>query len=229
MRLHRFYVTQPLGEEVVVDDDSLVKQWVKVFRYQEGDLVILFNGDGHEHLYRLNEITRTTCMLLREESHPSYIPPHKSYLFLAIIKKDLFELAVEKATECGVTHIIPVLSSRTEKKNLDTVRLSRILKEASEQSGRGDIPTLENPMDIATALAYATSVTKTIYAGSLYGKPLTTIEKGDKACFIGPEGGWTDEEERLFTTTCIPVSFGKTVLRAETAAILASGYLGLYE
>jgi hypothetical protein len=46
MRLHRFYVLQPLGEEVVIDDVSLVNQWTKVFRYQLSNFVILFNGNG---------------------------------------------------------------------------------------------------------------------------------------------------------------------------------------
>ena len=118
MRLHRFYVLQPLGEEVVIDDVSLINQWTKVFRYQEGNFVVLFNGDGYDYHYSLTSVTKKTCVLTRTKQTPSYIPKQKITLCLPVIKKDNFELAVQKATELGVTKIIPILSEHSEKKNL---------------------------------------------------------------------------------------------------------------
>ena len=119
MRLHRFYVEQPLGEEVVIDDVSTIKQWAKVFRYSQGDFVILFNGDGKDYHYVLEVLTQKECTLARVKSASAYIPSKKTYLYLSIIKKDNFEMVVEKASELGVTDIVPIISRFTEKKNDD--------------------------------------------------------------------------------------------------------------
>lgn len=238
MRLHRFYVSQPLGEEVVIEDVSTIKQWLKVFRYREGDFVILFNGDGYNYTYRLQTTSQTSCSLLQTEKLISYAPSRKSFIFLSIIKKDLFELVVEKATECGITDVVPIIVTHTEKKNLDSVRLEKIIKEASEQSGRGSLLTLHAPQTLTEALltlpTYGVTPEST-YIATLLGKPSREIlmrkdnTSREKPCafFIGPEGGWSDEEEKVFINNkYTSISLGETVLRAETAgitcAILAS-------
>lgn len=142
MRLHRFYVLQPLGEEVVINDVSLIKQWKNVFRYKKGDFVILFNGDGTDISYSIETISTKETTLARKEITPVYIPERKLTLYISIIKKDLFELVVQKATEIGVSTIIPILSERSLLKNLNENRLQKIIIESSEQCGRGDIPTI---------------------------------------------------------------------------------------
>ena len=143
MRLHRFYVSQPLGEEVVIEDSLTIKQWLKVFRYDVGDFVILFNGDGYDYSYSLQTITKQSCTLARKKHDVSYLPTKKITLCLSLIKKDNFELVVQKATELGVSTIIPIITSRSEKKNLSFERLEKIVREASEQCGRGDIPMIK--------------------------------------------------------------------------------------
>jgi 16S rRNA (uracil1498-N3)-methyltransferase len=232
MRLHRFYAQQPLGEEVVIDDVSLIAQWTKVLRYDSGDSVILFNGDGFDYTYTITDISRKACNLRVIKTSASYIPQHKSYLFLASIKKDLFELTTEKAVELGVTDIIPISTDRTGKKNLDYRRLELTIKEAIEQSGRGDIPRLHSELSLEQALLFAKeNVDASIYVATLGGEPFTSTMKPTKdfALFIGPEGGWSDPEENLFTTaSLIRISLGKTTLRAETAAISAISLLALY-
>lgn len=224
MRLHRFYVEQPLGEEVVIDDVSLIKQWTKVFRYTETDFIILFNGDGTDVTYSFETITAKQCLLTKSSTATSYIPTKKITLYLSLIKKDNFELVVQKATELGVTAIIPIISERSEKKNLNEERLRKIAIEASEQCFRGDVPAISHIQKL-------TDVTKTIEAGGLalvmqMGgdtlKEVTTTETDTISIFIGPEGGWTPQEEAVFKEIGVrSVSLAKTVLRAETAAIAA--------
>jgi 16S rRNA (uracil1498-N3)-methyltransferase len=231
MRLHRFYVSQPLGEVVVTKDVSIIKQWLKVFRYKEGNSVILFNGDGNNVTYELTETSLTSCSLKRTSTSPSFIPSRKSFLFISLIKKDLFELVVEKATECGITDIVPILTDHTEKKNIDTNRLEIISKEASEQSGRGDVVTIHPIHQIKEAFLLASSevTPDNIYVTTLFGKKMSecvqeknnTSEKTTSiAFFVGPEGGWSPVEETFFETeSCTRISLGETTLRAETAGI----------
>jgi 16S rRNA (uracil1498-N3)-methyltransferase len=235
MRLHRFYVSQPLGEEVVIEDVSLIKQWTKVFRYTETDFVVLFNGDGYDVTYSLDSVTTKKCTLRSTKRTSSYIPTKKLSLYLSLIKKDNFELVVQKATELGVTTIIPIISERSEKKNLNEDRLLKISIEASEQCGRGDVPVITPIISLDSALTTLSSQTEQhslfLQMGGLSWRDAKIqnmiMDTNPLNLFIGPEGGWSDQEEALFTEHSLTsVSLGNTVLRAETAAIVACGLLG---
>jgi 16S rRNA (uracil1498-N3)-methyltransferase len=237
MRLHRFYVSQPLGEEVVIEDSLTIKQWLKVFRYDVGDFVILFNGDGNDYTYTLTVTSSTSCTLLLSKKKEVSLPTHKSFLFLSVIKKDLFELVVEKATESGITDIVPLISEHTEKKNLNTDRLHTIIKEATEQCGRNDLLELHDPVTFTESFSFLQErgvSPSEIYITTLFGEPLqkVLIEKLSKklklsplptAFFVGPEGGWSEREEVVIKEKKgVAISLGSTVLRAETAGIVCS-------
>ena len=231
MRLHRFYVTQPLGEEVVIDDVSLVSQWTKVFRYTVGDFVVLFNGDGCEYTYSLQSVTKNNCTLGLTARTTSYIPKKRVTLYLSIIKKDNVELVVQKATELGVTTIVPVLSDRSEKKNVSLERLKKIAIESSEQCGRGDVPEIKEIVSLEEALNGVDPVSLSILLDK-EGDIISTLQ-GKKSneinIFIGPEGGYTEEEkEKMRSTGLVMYSLGNTMLRTETAAIVTCACVGLY-
>lgn len=224
MRLHRFYVQQPLGEEVVIDNVSLIRQWSKVFRYKEADSVILFNGDGKDYTYSIAEINQKQSTLTHVSRAVSFLPSRKVSLYVSIIKKDNFELVVQKATELGISKIIPILSARSEKKNLNMDRLQTIAVESAEQSFRGNVPEISEITTLHEAIksvegepVYILSMT-----GKRFEKNLEIANRGANL-FIGPEGGWTMEELGLFATNgALEVSITSTVLRAETAAIAAA-------
>ena len=231
MRLHRFYVSQPLGEEVVIDDVSLVSQLTKVFRYTQGDNIILFNGDGDDYYYSITDLTKNTLVCIRTKTTPSYIPTQKILLCMSVIKKDTFELVVQKATELGVTTITPIISSRSEKKNLSYERLRKIAIESAEQCGRGDIPTISPIMTLEAALSSLSQESYNIMF-TMGEKPLLPLPHDIKgthlALFIGPEGGWGDADTMLMKKAGLHAhSLGKTTLRAETAAISACALLSI--
>jgi 16S rRNA (uracil1498-N3)-methyltransferase len=227
MRLHRFYVEQPLGEVVVIKDVSLIQQWTKVFRYTVSDFVVLFNGEGSDLVYSLDSIEKKECTLIRNKQSPSYIPTKKVTLYLSIIKKDNFELVVQKATELGVTTIIPIISERSEKKNLNDERLRKIAIEASEQCGRGDIPLIPPITELSSVLKELNPSEACLFLqmdGIAWNDALLQkkLKEGKVHLFIGPEGGWSPDEENLFRKSgATSVSLGPTVLRAETAAIVS--------
>lgn len=231
MRLHRFYISQPLGEVVVIRDSSVLKQWKNVFRYTTGSSVVVFNGDGYEYVSTIESITTHECTVRQISKSLSYIPSKKVTLYLSLIKKDNFEFVVQKATELGITAIVPIISERSEKKNLNDERLQKIAIEASEQCGRGDIPKISPIVKLTDVFQTINTDTPSIIL-NMDGISVSSAEmqgilgKGnDVNLFIGPEGGWSESEVNNFREKAfVTISLGKTVLRAETAAITACAF-----
>jgi 16S rRNA (uracil1498-N3)-methyltransferase len=153
---------------------------------------------------------------------------NQAILYCAVLKKENFELVVQKATEIGVAKIVPVITERTVKLGINMERLHKIIVEACEQSGRGFLPEIVEPMKLEFALKGAESNDANLF----FHFSKTKISASDKisgqvGLFVGPEGGWSDEEVNLAKDhNCKIVSFGDNVFRAETAAIIAS-YLGV--
>ncbi len=141
------------------------------------------------------------------------------------MKKDLFEMIVQKATELGVTHIVPVVSERSEKKSINDERLKKILTEAAEQSLRSRLPTLHPIKSLEEALSDVIVSPRAVrVALHTSGEPhlRETLNSPDVSLFIGPEGGWSESELTLFKEHSVKIfSLKAPVLRSETAAIAA--------
>ncbi len=156
-------------------------------------------------------------------------------LLLSVFKFDRMEWAIEKATELGVSSIVPILARRTEKHlalaaEKRAERWRRIAHEAAKQSRRADIPDIGQPLTLASQLQLPSTTTNIVLAENEQQATLqhriqsalatNTIEFPNFAFAIGPEGGWTNEELSLFNHHhWQPASLGPRILRAETAAI----------
>ncbi len=227
MRLHRFYIKNGIREDVFdITDRELVHQWKNVFRYNVGSQVILFDGKGTDYLTMITSLRNlgaTVEVMEKKIKKPEGENRKKLWLCMGLIKKDNFELVVEKATELGVSHIVPVLCERSEKKSINMERLEKIAIEASEQSGRGDIPKVHEVVTLSDLLKNNTLPTNKIHL-NLKGQTLNLkAEDQELAVFIGPEGGWSEREIEEFSLHNIPsVSLGSPTLRSETAAIAVS-------
>ncbi len=231
MRLHRFYISENVGNktEVILDNSDVVHQIRKVFRLKKGDLLIIFDGSGSDYTCGIEDFRDETIVLgVREVSKSRFMPEREVYLYAALVKKDTFEWIVEKATELGVTKIIPIIAERTEKKAVNEDRLKKIVIEASEQSGRGTVPTFELVIGLKEALIELKEKNEDESIKSIaFHTDAELLHKSDLgndveplACFIGPEGGWSPDEVALFHDSKIAVrSIGTQVLRAETAVV----------
>lgn len=230
--MHRFYLTQQPDKEIIlIKDRSLVHQIRNVLKIHKGERVAFFNDNveyvGHDFVCELKNMeSGVAVFMFRERFENGLEPSKKLVLYQSLIKKDKFELILEKITEVGVSEIIPVISSRSEKKSLNMDRCFAILKEAAEQSGRALIPRLHNVVSFERALALADASGQKTYFASEVERENMIRGVGDRAMnlFIGSEGGW--DEKEIFAAERRPsfetISLGRLTLRSETAAVVAS-------
>ncbi len=228
MRLHNFFIEHPIGNatSISVEDTDLIHQWLKVFRMKTGDRVVLLDNSGSEYECEITMLSHDSarCTVVEKRQNKNILSKDV-WLFQSLVKKDTFEWVAEKATELGVTHIVPIVSERSEKKDINVDRLKKIIREASEQSFRGTLPILHPVQNLEVTLSDVTAASEIKRIALHTAGPAFLHEsmKSNKlAFFIGPEGGWTESEINLFSTHEVPVySLGAQVLRSETAAIAA--------
>lgn len=228
MRLHRFYISPetPLEHYVSLSDARTITQWQKVLRYRPGQEVILFDGVQHERLYVITELTKDAAQLELVTDLNRKTPTKDIYLLWSLLKKDKNDWVLQKATELGVSHFVPILAERSEKTGFNRERAKKIIVEAAEQCGRSDIPEVSDPLLLQTALLeYSSKIPLFVceqHDLTKQKKP-SYIEAG---VLIGPEGGWSDAEKQLFMTQETgKLWLGDFTLRAETACIVASAKL----
>jgi len=226
-KIHRFIFDTDLKETIQVRDQALLHQWAKVLRFKPGEEIEICDGRSHEAVYKVMSLEKRIAELERigKVRDNTAEPKRHVTLYMAILKREHTELVVQKATECGVSEIVPLVSDRTIKKRAKLERLRDIAKEAAEQSGRGRVPLIHEPLSMKAALAHAEMNAANYF---FHTDAERDIFKGVKAghsrvgLFIGPEGGWSEEEaEQMLTHDLHVVSLGPRILRGETAAIVS--------
>lgn len=234
MRIHRFYLTTPIsGSTFDIADRDLVHQWKSVFRYNVGSQVILFDGSGVDYTCVITSLRNLggTVSVSKKTSTAPAIQRKNVYLCMALIKKDNFDVVVQKATELGVSHIIPLVCEHSEKRKLNLERMQKIAIEATEQSGRGDVPIIFDIKTLAEVFAEGLlPQDKVVFHTDPQQISFTqwknTPTTSSVATFVGPEGGFSDKEIALLKQYNVPiVSVGSQILRAETAAIAVASLL----
>lgn len=222
MKLNRFFCEQRLKDltSVTLHSISFLKQVRNVFRLEIDDKIILFDNSGYDFLSTINKYEKDCVTLSILESNKNNVSQEKEiYLFASIVKKDNFEWIVQKATELGVSHIIPILSERSEKKNINIERINKIIIEASEQSGRGIIPTLHDIYSLDLALNKFGNIKSIVWDPQAIKFSREDLVE-TVGTYIGPEGGWSSKEINLFENNKIIIrSLGPQILRSETAVI----------
>lgn len=208
---------------------------VRVLKLRIGEEILLVDGAGRRaegEIVGYSEKSVEVRIQQPTEDEGRVVTPtqeRRIYVCAAILKKDHFEWLTEKLAELGVTDLIPLVTARTIKKDVRLDRLETIAKEAMEQSEQARAMMVHAPTDLMGAVRQLTrSGVKAVVADTGKGlKPLPVVlrSRSATAVFVGPEGGWSDEERTFFTNECgfERVSLGGSVLRGETAAILV-GY-----
>lgn len=224
MKIHRFIAE--LGAGNTLTDRELVRQIRKVLKLEPGETICISDGRGADYEGVIEKIDTDTVYLNNITKKESLMPKKNVTLYCAILKKENFELVCQKATELGVTKIVPIITQRTIKQGLKVDRLKKIIKEASEQSGLSQIPILSEALTFSDAIAESLKENEKTF---LFDKSGLDIKNTFKSIglFVGPEGGFTDDEILHAKNLHIEVgSLGITTLRGETAAIVAT-YWGM--
>ncbi len=214
-----------------------------VLRMKEGDEVsVMVPGDGNEYRCEIASFTdeevRLTIRFVKESDVEL---PCEVVLYQALPKSDKMELIITKSVELGVTKIVPVATKRavvkldSERSGKKIARWNAISETAAKQSKRAIIPQVANIMSMEEALSDCADFEVKIIPYELSDPDLMNrtrdviagITPGKKvAVFIGPEGGFTEEEINLATDAgCEPVTLGHRILRTETAGIVVLSWI----
>ena len=142
MKIHRFIINKNIREGVLeIEDKDLVKQIKSVLRLKEGDKVLISDGNMNEALTKIIKIKGDIIEVEIEKIESNKNEPSANVsLFCAVLKRENFELVVQKATEVGVKEIFPIITSRTVKTGFKKDRLEKIITGPREQPGRGTVP-----------------------------------------------------------------------------------------
>ena len=192
----------------------------KVMRIKEGQNFSLFNQSG-EFEAKVENIIRGIEEFSVEKKLRSADNPREIWLAFTPIKLNYLNLMIQKATELGVTRFIPLLSDRTVVRNINEKRIKKIIVEASEQSNRLNLPTLDKLKNLEEFLKENIDIT--IHFGDLNSKnKKIDIKRDEPLCIlIGPEGDFSIKEREIISKmkNIIPININKNILRSETAAI----------
>ena len=228
MNLTRSFVDQEfsLNKKLILEKPSS-HHLIKVLRKKEADEIVLFDGKGNSCLGVISKIHRSEVQLdvidIFKKSLRSGIEIN---LGQSLIKNDPFNLTIQKATELGVTSFHPLITERSELKIKMTrnrsLRWNLIARGACEQCGENWLPIIEDPIKLDIWAANVESKIKIVLYPNSENKISDFKYKDSVSLAIGPEGDFSDYEvDSLTEKGFIPVSIGKRILRAETAAISA--------
>jgi len=230
MKMSRFYQSSSLeiGEELQLSAANH-RHAIQVLRLKENDMLILFDGIEGEYYARLVYVDRRKSKVVLESfSAVNCESQLHSMMYIAMIKPEKMDFAIQKMVELGVSIIQPMYTKRSIVK-IKANRLEKkmqhwqgIIISACEQSGRTKIPIINQPKIIEECLKDTDSGSSFVMLPGEYSGILQQgkLDADKISLFIGPEGGFTAEEEKLLLEEGVkPISFGKRILRAETAAI----------
>ncbi|HFC8455468.1 TPA: 16S rRNA (uracil(1498)-N(3))-methyltransferase [Neisseria subflava] len=227
----RFYVDFALSPDSVVELPDNVVRHLNVLRVKNTEEIVLFNGNGKSYpaFPEVLEKRRASVRILREEATDNESPLNIT-LVQAVSAAERMDFTLQKSVELGVAEIRPAISERCvvrlsgERAEKRVARWQEIVVSACEQSGRNIVPKVLPLTTYAQALQQLPQETTKLLMSLNRAQKLSDIQpqSGKVVFMVGPEGGWTEkEEQQAFDAGFQSVTFGKRVLRTETASLAA--------
>lgn len=228
-----FYIADsPIVNQSLVLDEENSRHVVSVLRMEEGEALQLTDGKGNLYQARLDHAHKKKASVVIESSTFQEKALHRRGVAVGLLKQSArFEWFLEKATEMGITDIIPLITDRTERQHFRKDRMMGVLVSALIQSQQVWLPELLDPIELeafpwehwsqaSISIAHCEERVKIPFTEQVQ---KTT---GDKIILIGPEGDFSPEEiQTAVSKGATEVSLGETRLRTETAAMVAAALL----
>jgi len=215
--MHRFFVEATLAGERFPLPAEVTHRVVRVLRLRDGDEIALLDGLGGEIVCRLD---RGECVVIARGAAAGE-PGHKLTVWQALLKGDHLEPVVRHGTELGIARFGLFVSERCVARELSPRRLERlraVAREAAEQSERGIVPRVDEPVSYQDALAAAGRGSVLLFERH-DGTRLTEVSP-PPSVVIGPEGGFTPGEVEAAEGAGLTVAgLGPRILRSETVAV----------
>ncbi len=231
MRIPRICVFEPLevGAEILLPAQA-GEHLVRVLRLECGHPIVLFNGDGREFRAQISQLTKraVSARVLEIGSVQDRESPLQLTLAQGVARGEKMDLILQKATELGISRIVPLITERTEVK-LDAERAARrlahwqaVIASACEQSGRMRLPVIENPLRLASWAAGLSSSDGIRLAldpnGAVSPRSLRTFTSA--VLVVGPEGGLSKQDLGILEKVdFVGLRLGPRILRTETAGL----------
>ena len=224
----RLFIDKELIQNTKLDLEKSNKHYLKnVLRMINGDKVNVFNGrDGEwETILDYEKRIKLVCKKQIKKQTSEYGPT----LYFSIIKNHNLRWMIEKVTELGVSRLVPIITDRTNNKSFNERKVLSYIKEACEVSERLTLPKLEKKINLIKILEYTNQNSDIIFfcnetrGDDFLQNNLFDLKEKKIAFLIGPEGGFSKEEEELIKSydQVRSVKLFDRILRAETAAVLA--------
>jgi 16S rRNA (uracil1498-N3)-methyltransferase len=232
MALPFFYIPTYNGENIILLSEDTSRHIIQVLRMRQGAQLNLVDGCGHLLTVEITEEHKKHCNVRVLQIEKKERPPHQVSIAISLLKNtDRFEWFLEKATEIGVSSIIPLVCDRTEKEKFRYERMQGICISAMLQSQQYWLPTLSAPISIDTLIASANASLKLIaHCDDTFEKKaigyFSPLQHNSSLILIGPEGDFSNREIELAVNSGFKqVALGNTRLRTETAGVVAATLL----
>ncbi|MGR8949258.1 MAG: 16S rRNA (uracil(1498)-N(3))-methyltransferase [Gammaproteobacteria bacterium] len=227
----RLFTDQALSVGAFVElDAGHAHRLLKVMRARVGDAVTAFNGTGGEYQAEIISLSKKSASLnIRQFLDVDRESPLHVTLIQGISRGNRMDYTIQKSVELGVSSIIPLETTRSMVKLDDQRKANRhehwlgVIHHACEQSGRTQVPRLEDPMALKD-IANLGNFDQGFFLDTQSEQPLAETHRPDGPCYLiaGPEGGFTDDEREWIKSCGIhPIKLGPRILRTETAALAA--------
>jgi 16S rRNA (uracil1498-N3)-methyltransferase len=224
----RLFVDELLNEGAEIRiEGGQAHYLLNVMRMKDGASVKLFDDQSGEYLATVAATGKRDLVLTVVGKLRDRLPSPDLWLCQALIKKDRLDWIAEKSCELGVGRFVPVLTRRCVVDKVKEERLRSQMVEAAEQCERTTLPEIA-PLVKLEALLKDWPSDRTLYfcderGGEPFGEAVRQNHGAKAAILIGPEGGFTDDENAAIRAApfAVPVSLGPNILRADTAAVAA--------
>ncbi|MBO7166558.1 MAG: 16S rRNA (uracil(1498)-N(3))-methyltransferase [Kiritimatiellae bacterium] len=234
--MHRLFET---ALEDVVTLSKEASHHLSVVRPKNGEEIELFDGKGRVRTYKVE--SQKAPLVATGEVRNVERQKTEITLFACVTKGSRWDWTIEKAVELGATRIVPVISDRSivrlaaNERPAKAERWRRVALDAARQSDAAWLPEIVEAVDFEDSLKIVKDC-DVVFTGALTNPPPKSFldelnaqkDLSSVGVFVGPEGDFTPQEMEALLSCTIPVTFGPTILRAETAAIFALSVLSAF-